>query len=123
MGAPITRPPSSTDLEGLGDIVGSAPLHSGPKNELPERTRGKVGLIIGESRERPHDAEAGCGPDADKLAAHERGELPDFKEDWVRAIHDVNKELADYIRERLTVRVVGSTRFSPSRDRIRKDEK
>lgn len=72
-----------------------------------ERHTDDCSVVISDSSGRPN---------APELAADFRRELPELEGSWVRAMHDVNQELADYIRENLTVDVSGFTRFFPIRN-------
>jgi len=100
-----------------GQPVSAAP---NVRNKLPECPSADSGLIVCQSRGWPNDTEPCGGPNAPEFATGLDGHFPEPEGDWVGTMHDMNKELADYIRENLTIHVGGFTRLLPIRNSRRK---
>ena len=65
----------------------------------------KVGVSIKKGRARPSDTVGTRRPDAEDRALMWDGEPPPFDEAGLRHLYDLNEELADNLRGRVTIKV------------------
>lgn len=70
-----------------------------------ERARNKVSVAIRKSAGRPFDTEPGGRPDAEERAALWDGEPPPIDDEWIRRSYNLNKEIADYLSGRVTIKI------------------
>ena len=66
---------------------------------------GAVGLQVRHRRRRPDNAVIADRPNAAQLHAARLGQSEIGDDLFVRRLYDVNKELAEYIRDRLTIKI------------------
>lgn len=90
-----------------GAICGQAPLalQRSAMNKPNERVRRIVRVTVAKEGAGPFDADVGRWPDPKERAALWSGEPPILDESWVRRVYNDNKELADYLGNRVCIKV------------------
>ena len=75
--------------------------------ESRKSTRDVIGVLIRKSPGRPHNAGIRGRPDLEEWSRECRllwgGEPPVYDETLIDRMYDVNKDLADYLRDRVTI--------------------
>ena len=82
-------------------------LRSVPIKKLGKRQRDEVSVSVREGRGGPANARADGRPDPEQWsrerAALWGGEPPVFDESLIDRVNDMNKDLADYLRDRVSI--------------------
>lgn len=91
--------------------------------EVHECVRGINGVQIGHGLLGPDNACFSSRPNSKKGSAIRRGKLPSRDEVWHRRTEDVNKEIADDLRGRVTIEIGGHLIWSPSSEAVRHKKK
>lgn len=80
-------------------------LPSNSHNEIRESVRDSIGIAVCERPAGPLNADLRRWPDPKERAAIWHGKPPLFDREGDRAVYNLNKEIADYLRGRITVKV------------------